>query len=337
MPWQHSIAGGQGNLVANSVQSPNFVHLVQGWQIAKNGNSEFNNMTLRGTFNGTDFIINSSGAFFYKGTPAAANLIASIASAAGTEGFGNAYKAGICVYDSAAAGTFVQMLAGSPAAVNIGSGDVAEVTAGLLKAQILGSGTSRTIETVIRSATVPSQPAGGFSAVGVISYSPDFTNVPTAAMLATDGTNTNQVAVNTSGTFINLGPLTATAGTASKPTLITTDTPHSIAPLLVNGWGVTTMPLSYWLDANGNLVMQGQLRQSSAPTSNVIATLSGSYVPAHTGFIWCGATNGILSTASLYLQVNGSGVANPGQVTVNNLTLTGNPIVLVNGAINLAL
>src|SRR5208337_1142558 len=52
------------------------------------------------TFSGTDFIINSSGEFFYSGTPAAGNLIQSIAIADGTDGFGNHYLAGISTYDS---------------------------------------------------------------------------------------------------------------------------------------------------------------------------------------------------------------------------------------------
>jgi len=46
------------------------------------------------TFEGTDFIVNSSGAFFYSGTPAAGNLIAAIAPAAGTDQFGNQYYQG---------------------------------------------------------------------------------------------------------------------------------------------------------------------------------------------------------------------------------------------------
>lgn len=46
-----------------------------------------------GTFVGNDFIINSSGVFFYNGTPAAGNLVLSIAAAAGTDQFGNAYLA----------------------------------------------------------------------------------------------------------------------------------------------------------------------------------------------------------------------------------------------------
>jgi hypothetical protein len=50
------------------------------------------------TFDGTDFILNSDGAFFYSGAPANGNLIASIASAAGTDGFGNAYQSGMTTY-----------------------------------------------------------------------------------------------------------------------------------------------------------------------------------------------------------------------------------------------
>lgn len=101
--FRHEITGGGGNLVIPSVQSPNFVHGSSGWQIAKTGSVEFNNGTFRGTvtastFQGTDFVINADGAFFYSGTPAAGNLIASIASANGTDAFGNAYRQGVTVY-----------------------------------------------------------------------------------------------------------------------------------------------------------------------------------------------------------------------------------------------
>jgi hypothetical protein len=50
------------------------------------------------TFEGTDFIINSSGEFFYSGTPAAGNLASSDAPAAGTDAFGNNYVAGHASY-----------------------------------------------------------------------------------------------------------------------------------------------------------------------------------------------------------------------------------------------
>lgn len=92
--FQHDIAGGNGDLVVTSVQSPNFVSGSAGWQIAKDGSAEFNDLVIRGTFKGTDFELNSNGLFFYNGTPAAGNLILSIASAAGTDEFGNSYLAG---------------------------------------------------------------------------------------------------------------------------------------------------------------------------------------------------------------------------------------------------
>ncbi len=49
-------------------------------------------------FNGTDFFINNSGAFFYSGTPAAGNLIASITNGTGTDAQGNAFLSGFTTY-----------------------------------------------------------------------------------------------------------------------------------------------------------------------------------------------------------------------------------------------
>jgi len=168
--FQHDIAGGSGDLVATSVQSPNFVHGVSGWQIARNGSAEFQDIilpagssftatfsatappspgtgdlwydtasglevsqwngsawvayrigagalasgivyagivdsttissaTINGsTFNGTDFVFNSSGQFFYGGSPAAGNLILSVTNGTGTDAKGNAYLEGTTSY-----------------------------------------------------------------------------------------------------------------------------------------------------------------------------------------------------------------------------------------------
>jgi hypothetical protein len=62
------------------------------------------------TFKGTDFIINSAGAFFYNGAPALGNMIASIASAAGADSFGNAFGDGFTSYLAPAA--FIKMVDG---------------------------------------------------------------------------------------------------------------------------------------------------------------------------------------------------------------------------------
>jgi hypothetical protein len=50
------------------------------------------------TITGTDYIVNPSGAFFYSGTPATGNLIASITQSSGTDAFSNAYYTGFCAY-----------------------------------------------------------------------------------------------------------------------------------------------------------------------------------------------------------------------------------------------
>lgn len=98
--FQHDIAGGQGNLIVTALQSPNFVAGSAGWQVAKDGSAQFNNLTIRGTFFGTDFILNSSGLFFYSGTPAAGNLIGSWATAPGSDQFSNAFTEGLNVGSS---------------------------------------------------------------------------------------------------------------------------------------------------------------------------------------------------------------------------------------------
>lgn len=102
---------GLGNLAIPSIQSPNFVEGLTGWQVDKNGNAEFNNLTIRGTFYGLDFVINSAGAFFYNGTPALGNLKISIASASGVDSEGNVYKDNITCYDTTGGGGFAQLAA----------------------------------------------------------------------------------------------------------------------------------------------------------------------------------------------------------------------------------
>lgn len=67
--FTHSIAGGNGNLVIDSFQSPGFEAGVQGWQVTKDGDAEFNNADIRGVVTATEFdatIIVSAG--IYAGT-----------------------------------------------------------------------------------------------------------------------------------------------------------------------------------------------------------------------------------------------------------------------------
>jgi len=98
MPFSNPIAAGN-SLARPQFESPNFVPGVSGWAIFRNGNAQFNSLTLTGTtFDGNNYILNTSGFFLYSGAPANGNLSASIAPAAGTDGFGNSYFAGIVSY-----------------------------------------------------------------------------------------------------------------------------------------------------------------------------------------------------------------------------------------------
>lgn len=110
--FSNPVVGGMSNLIRAAIQSPNFVHAVSGWTINKDGSAEFNNLIVRGEFDGTNFIINNFGAFFYSGTPAANNLIASIANNGGTDTFGNAYLPGIVTYFTGASAFAVQLNVG---------------------------------------------------------------------------------------------------------------------------------------------------------------------------------------------------------------------------------
>jgi hypothetical protein len=95
---ENPVVGGEV-LRRAAIQSPNFVTGLSGWTINQDGSAEFNNLTVRGTtFLGTNFVIGAAGEFFYSGTPAAGNLVASVTNAAGTDQYGNIYLANISSY-----------------------------------------------------------------------------------------------------------------------------------------------------------------------------------------------------------------------------------------------
>lgn len=104
MGFNNPLTGLNGSLIYPQIKSPDFNLGAQtGWAILKNGNAYFFNVVATGTitataFIGTDFVINSSGEFFYSGTPANGNLILSLANTSGTDAQGNTYVAGLGIY-----------------------------------------------------------------------------------------------------------------------------------------------------------------------------------------------------------------------------------------------
>jgi hypothetical protein len=175
------------------------------------------------TFDGTDFIINSSGSFFYSGTPANGNLIASIASAGGTDGFGNTYLAGITSYDTANGNT-AELLNGSVELANGGTGSVATVTnnggqanyestadggsydMGRLSVQIPGSTLSSVSFVPLGSGPVGPQV---YSFRGWVQYANSVAADPPIFELT--GPATSQVNYQFRNNSINAGAVTATA------------------------------------------------------------------------------------------------------------------------------
>jgi hypothetical protein len=124
-----------------AIQSPNYVPGVSGWIIRIDGSAEFANLTIRGQFNGTDFIIDSSGIFFYSGVPANGNLAVSLAFAAGTDSFGNTYPSGLDV-QSAGKSIVLGLTGGSPLLYFV-TGLAATFNSAALQGIIQGAGTGQ--------------------------------------------------------------------------------------------------------------------------------------------------------------------------------------------------
>lgn len=95
--FENNIINALNALIRAAIHSPNFVTGVSGWSINKDGSAEFNNLTIRGTFQGTDWVINSSGLFMYDPTEALGNLAISITAKPVTGPLGESVPSGITV------------------------------------------------------------------------------------------------------------------------------------------------------------------------------------------------------------------------------------------------
>jgi hypothetical protein len=125
--FENNIVNASNELTRSSMESPNYVHGVSGWTINKDGTAEFNNLTVRGTFYGLNFVLNNTGLFFYSGPPALGNLVLSIVgSVSGTDAYGNVYKPGVAIYKgNALANLIVDPTQGVPA-LNLPTGNASE-------------------------------------------------------------------------------------------------------------------------------------------------------------------------------------------------------------------
>jgi hypothetical protein len=118
--WGNPVVGGTA-LRIPAINSPNFnlanptASPSPSWAILQNGLAYFFGLILSGgTITGPDYIINTSGAFFYSGTPALGNLLLSIAATGGTDVYGNVYKSGFVVYGSSGSNIEITVSGGLP-------------------------------------------------------------------------------------------------------------------------------------------------------------------------------------------------------------------------------
>lgn len=286
---------GLGSLAIPAIFSPNFIHNVSGWSIDQNGNAEFNNLQIRGTFLGVDFIINSLGIFIYSGTPATGNLIGSWAPAAGAnDGLGNAFLKDVAVY--AAVNTGYANLSstgglGGNTALLLHPGGTAYVTT---QPQLLGGSFNGGAVNEIENIHLSSGQAGNDNA-DLLMQSSSADN--TIAALANFQFNGTIVFLLTKILLTISVPITATSGTASNPTVITTD-PWKHATLL-NGWTAAgnANGVLYRMTTDQELEILIDVLNAGAVVNSVVATFSAPYIPTRNlthevggslaGIIWC--------------------------------------------------
>lgn len=110
--FSNPVVGGGGKLIRESIHSPDFVTGTTGWSVNSDGSAEFNDVTLTGG----SLVVESSGqgVFVYRGTPAAGNLIVSLASADGTDAHGNAYTRGLWINGYQADSSFANQITFQP-------------------------------------------------------------------------------------------------------------------------------------------------------------------------------------------------------------------------------
>lgn len=244
------LSQGAGKLALPQFQSPGYTPGVSGWAVFQNGNAEFNSITIRGTFAGTDFIINNTGCFFYSGPPGFGGLSQSIVPGASTvfDPLDNMALPGFTTYEQSG-GTYYannilasQMVVWTAPAAN---GPYTQSAAGLF----FLTGANTFINALVGQKIELSAPTVADFGLQV------------------------------------LHALTATGGTAGTPTLITTDTWHNIT--LDAGWTAGPQVPQYRLCADGDVEVRGQASHASVTAVTAINSttpLLAPYIPALTRY-----------------------------------------------------
>jgi hypothetical protein len=228
-------------LVIPAIQAPGYLPGSAGWIIKQDGSAEFNNLTLRGSYIGTDYTFDTDGAFWFD--PVTGHLIAGISAGSGTA-FGEPYVAGIGAYYTSPGGVIY--------AVNMHA-DGGSVPINFLFNSGAGWQTSAQIDSIN---------ATGLSLDS--SFSGDMT--------LNAGTHNIVLDSNVQAT----GAITAQSGTPAVPTLITTDFWQTIT--LDVAWTAGAQAPQYRLLPDGNVQVRGTA--TIAGTAAAANINSGHPIPA---------------------------------------------------------
>lgn len=310
MSFSNPITGGQGTLVRPAIKSPDYIPDVSGWSINRDGSAEFNNLVVRGVFQGQDFIINEAGIFVYNGTPAAGNLTESMAAQNGVDQFGNAYLQGIVNY---AGDDYVQVALG-----NVVFGLLDDTNhPGLIGIKGDGSGV------FYQSAT-----SAPFSDRGTM-----FLQGGDSTLKWNDASFPHLFVGESD--FAGTGLWTNTA--VVKASLTTSNPEIWRTPTFGTNWASATSfngnagfnPLEYRMDAEDNVWLFGLAQSSGALTT--VTTLPAAYRPQTGSRPLVGATFNIGGTVHPgAVQVTETGVVACG-LTVSGVTIASGSQVFING------
>ena len=318
--FNNPIIGGGGALVYPSIHSPNFSTGVSGWTINKDGSVEFNNGIFRGTvtagaFEGTDFEINTDGAFFYNGTPALGNLVGSITptAASGIDRFGNVYQGNIATY--ANDGSFGQMTNGGLIVAPNG------IASGLHAAifSIPGAGASGAPSLGINAPSNRNEAGHNSQALIVLQGESQDGTALAQVLIVKAQTGSATAAFQTNALLEVQGSITANQITAIVGGVA--ETWHN-APLKTH-WGTASgfQQPQYRKNPDGTVSIRGRAEFTSNGTvgltsGSVIFTLPTGYVPANPQGWACscfGTINTLPTTRVPSIVVGQTG---PGDVTV---------------------
>ena len=317
---------GLGNLAIPSVQSPNF-NLANpsaspnpSWAILQSGIAYFVGLTLfGGTITGPDYIINTTGIYFYSGTPALGNLVgSSVNNNGGFDQFGNVVQPGDTIYGSS--GSYVNIstvngFKGFPA-VTIEPPSMTHMTD---LPQVASDNVNPGLVTEQAKLVMSSGKENHNDDAAIQLFSASNDNTVGAAVVMEFG-GTFLVTVNRKEFLIQL-PLINNA-VSTNPSLVTTDGWHAVSLdanwSTLGGQPVPSVQLTAdgMVHATGALQFNVNINNNDINSGTPLAAASGlfpGYRPSTEQFI-----AGARGAAGCVIQTNGIMVASqdPGQNTV---------------------